>query len=98
MLRETWDRHGNLISSEEETPPDVLLYTIEIVALFTPAELLAIEQATNLGLVVFRTQFFAALNPIALTDPRFLGAVGIMEQLGILSAERATAVRENRKP
>lgn len=98
MLREVWDRHGNLISSTEETPPEVMLYPLDIVGLFTPSELLGIEQSTNLGLVAFRAQFFAALNPIALTDPRFLGAVAIMEQVGILTEARANDLRENRKP
>lgn len=96
MLRETWDCDGNLISSEPEDAPPVALMPLDILSLFTLSELLAIEQSTSLAVVAFRTQFFAAVNPIELTDARFLGALAIMETLGILTAERAAEVRAGR--
>jgi hypothetical protein len=96
--RQTFDGQGNLLSTE--IIPDVvpMLMPLDIVARFTPAELLAIEQSTNLSLVAFRTQFFAALNPIALDDPRFQGAVTLMQSLGILTTARANAIRANELP
>lgn len=98
MLRETWDRIGNLISSEPEEPLPVELYPLDFIGLFTPAELMAIEQSTSLSVVAARAQFFAAVNPIALNDPRFVAGVAAMEAAGILSADRAAAVLENRRP
>ncbi len=98
MLRETWDRFGNLISSEPETPPPAELYPLDIVALFTPAELSSIENSSDLRVVAFRAQFFAAVNPITTTDPKFIAAVAALQSLGILSAERSAAALTNQKP
>lgn len=98
-IREVYDGNGQVIATETiPDPPAPTLMPIDIVALFTPAELLALEQSTNLIVVAFRTQFFAALNPIALDDQRFLGAVQAMESLGILTEARAAAVRSNTLP
>jgi hypothetical protein len=97
-LREIY-QNGNLIGTETiPDPPAATLMPIDIVALFTPSELLALEQSTNLVVVAFRTQFFAAINPIALDDARFLAAINAMESLGILTATRANAVRSNTRP
>ena len=91
--RETYDGNGNLISSEIiPDPPAARLMPVDIVALFQITELAAIEQSTNLAVIAFRVQFLAAINPIALDDSRFTAAAGIMQTLGILTAERAQAV------
>lgn len=96
--RQTYDGNGNLLFVETIPDVPVVLLPVDIVALFAPSELLALEQSTNLVVVAFRTQFFAAINPIALDDPRFLAAIQAMEALGILTAERANAVRSNTRP
>jgi hypothetical protein len=97
-VRQTYDSAGMLVSTEWVPDTVVALFPIDLVALFTPSELLALETSTSLAVVAFRTQFFAAVNPIAIDDPRFTGAVAIMQQLSILTPERAAAVLENRRP
>lgn len=96
--RETYDRNGNVIATEYVPDVPQMLRPLDLVLLFKPAELLALEQSTNLFVVSFRTQFFSAIEPIALDDPRFTGAVAIMQQLGILTAERAASVLGNQQP
>lgn len=97
--RETYNNAGELIAVEIiPDPPAPALLPLDIVALFTPSELLALEQSTDLRVVAFRVQFFSALNPIALDDPRFVAAVAVMESAGILSAARAADVLANRSP
>lgn len=98
MIREVYDREGNLIQTETVDDLPMALTPVELVQLFTPAELLALETSTSLAVVAFRSQFFAAIVPIELTDPRFVAALAIMQQMGILSAERVQAIKENRKP
>lgn len=98
MFREVWDRHGNLISSEPEPAPPVALLPVDLVALFTPTELLALEQSTDLRVVSFRVQFFSALNAIALDDPRLLQALSVMQQVGIVTAERAQQILGTHMP
>lgn len=98
MIREVYDRAGNMTHTETVEDLPLALTPVELVQLFTPAELLALEQSTNLAVVAFRTQFFAAIMPIELTDARFLSALTIMQQLGILTTERAQQIRENRRP
>ncbi|RTL03728.1 hypothetical protein EKK58_12260 [Candidatus Dependentiae bacterium] len=91
--------NGILVGTESiPDPPAPALMPVDIVLLFTPAELLALEQSTSLIVVAFRTQFFAAINPIALDDPRFTAALQSMQTLGILSADRVAAIQSNTRP
>lgn len=91
--RTTYDGNGHVISIEIiEDPPAPLFSPVEIVAMFSPQELAALEASTNLAVVAFRVQFLAAINPIALDDPRFIAAVEIMRSTGILSEQRAVEV------
>lgn len=91
--RETYDGNGKVISVEIiPDPPAAPLLPVEIVALFQITELAAIEQSTNLAVIAFRVQFLAAINPIALDDPRFIAAVDVMQTAGILTTERAASV------
>lgn len=98
-IREVYDGVGNLIGTETiPDPPAPTLMPVDIVLLFTPAELLALEQSTSLIVVAFRTQFFAAINPISLDDPRFVAALQAMQSLGILASDRAAAILSNTRP
>lgn len=84
---------GQLVAVEViPDPPAPLLYPVDIVQLFSPAELLQLEQSNSLAIVAFRTQFFAAVNPIALDDARFVAAVGVMRSHSILTETRAAEV------
>lgn len=97
--RQVYDGNGTVIATEIiPDPPAPTLMPVDIVQLFTTVELLALEQSTNLFVVAFRTQFFAAINPIALDDPRFLAALQTMQTLGILSADRVAAIQSNTRP
>jgi len=97
--REVYDGNGNVVATETiPDPPAPTLMPVDIVLLFTPAELLALEQSTSLIVVAFRTQFFAAINPIALDDPRFVAALQAMQTLGILTSNRVTAIQSNIRP
>lgn len=92
-------QNGMLIGTESiPDPPAPTLMPVDIVQLFTAAELLAVEQSTNLAVVAFRTQFFAAINPIALDDARFQTALQTMQTLGILSSARVAAIQSNTRP
>lgn len=91
--RQVFDNSGNQIASEwYPDPPKLPLMPVDIVALFQITELSAIETSTALSVIAFRVQFMAAVNPIALDDPRFVAAVGVMQTAGILTPERAAAV------
>jgi hypothetical protein len=97
--REVYDSSGNLIHTESiPDPPARTLFPVDIVALFHITELSAVEQSTNLGVIAFRVQFLAAVNPIALDDPRFVAAVAIMRSQNILSDSRAAEVLAGASP
>jgi hypothetical protein len=97
-VRQTYNSAGILVSTEWLPDTAIALFPLDLVALFTPSELLALETSTNLAVVAFRTQFFAAVNPIFLDDPRFLNAVLLMVSLEILTVSRAEDIRNNRTP
>lgn len=98
IRRETY-KDGVVIAVDEiEDDTPIRLEPIEILALFTPAELLALEESKDLRIVAVRTTFFAAIRAIDSKDPRFLGGIDIMQAVGILSAERAKQVKGIEKP
>lgn len=97
--REVYDRDGNLVAVEQiPDPPARRLAPIEIVELFTAAELLSIEQSTNLSAVAFRNYLFAAVNTVALDDPRLIGGIQLFQSLGFLTSQRAPAILQGVKP
>jgi hypothetical protein len=92
-LRTIYNSQGAVCGMEPcDEPAPRALTPLEIVGLFTQDELLAIEQSTSLSIVAFRTQFFAAIVPIALDDQRFTGAISLLVTAEILTTERATSV------
>lgn len=98
VRRETYE-NGAVVAVDfvdDETP--IMLEPIQILELFKPEEILAMEQSTNLNVVAVRTQFFAAVRAIASTDPRFISGVDIMQRVGILTPERAQQVKGIEKP
>lgn len=98
IKRETYE-DGVVVNVEEiEDTTPIRLEPIEILALFTPAELLALEESKDLRIVAVRTTFFAAIRPIDSLDPRFLGGIDIMKAVGILSEQRANEVKGIQKP
>lgn len=98
IRRETYENGVVVAVDEVEDTTPIRLEPIEILALFTPAELLALEQSTNLQIVAVRTTFFAAIRPIDSLDPRFLGGIDIMQAVGILTEQRAREVKGIQKP
>lgn len=98
IRRETYE-NGVVVSVDEvEDNTPIMLEPIQILELFTPEEVLALEQSTNLNVVAVRTNFFAAVRAIASTDPRFIAGIDIMQRVGILSPERAQQVKGIEKP
>lgn len=98
IRRETYENGVVVAVDEVEDDTRIRLEPIEIVALFTPVELGALEASTNLQVVAVRTQFFAAIRAIDSQDPRFLGGIDILQAAGILTAQRAQAVKGIEKP
>ena len=96
---ETWNAAGELISRVEV--PDagiVALPPEDFAAMFTDAELAAVQTSTDARVIRLRTKLQTKRDDVQMKSPELSGGLALLVALGILTAERREAIAAGERP